>query len=1073
MKLPACVAILAALMACGCPELGLPDGGPFPLPDGGTDTIGINPIEPAGEPVPEIGEPVSLAIINESGIAAGVRARFLVGEVEVRQTILQVPPGRAMDTIGPDLATRVEVQGRFVTGDPTPTVIWVLGHDFQGGGLLRYVLVGPGEEEDECPDDPDKTEAGVCGCGVPDTDSDGDDSADCVDGCPDDPDKTSPGVCGCGTPDEDANNNGKIDCEEEAQPQPTDRDRDGVPDSRDNCPTIPNTDQADYDEDGVGDVCDNCIEGGNGDQMDSDGDRLGDLCDPCPHDELNDADNDELCADEDPCPNDPDNDVDGDGVCGGVDQCPNTTPGMTVDEVGCPTPPVRPDLDRDGDVDQYDFSLFQKCFSGDGLPQNDPACSGALLDGDDDVDEVDALLFNRCYSGSNVPADPACRDCNGNGQDDREDLLGCPQGDPDCADCNADGLPDWCDIAEEISQDQNENDTPDECDPRACCLSGGDCQMLTPTLCEEAEGQSQNLDVDCASAECLQATEACCMPDSGLCYDLTVADCLAQYGTPQGLGSTCQTAMCYTPPMFEACCLPDGQCLETDVYACYSMGGVPQGPGSFCEPGLCTQGGLPAGVLVVKWDAPPGGDGESWETAFQSLQSALAKAGGAYQPTVIGAQAWNEIWVARGTYKPDDGSGERDLGFALLPGVQVYGGFAGNETQREQRNIEEYPTILSGDIGQVDNDQDNSFNVVTAGEGVDGMDALDGFIIEKGHASGREAPDCGGGVLISGGSPGLNNLVIRSNMAAFAGGGMCIQGGSPRLYRCAFESNWAGIQGGGLYADGSLVSLEGCRFGYNATTGQGGALCAHYCSSVLSRCDFVMNEAMQQGGAVVNDGSSLHMANCRFVGNSTTAAGSTGGAIYSAGDYPLLEMMSCLLNGNSAGVGGGIHQNALGVAILVNCTLHRNASLLPEAGGGGIYNEMGDVEATNCIFWDNLGDSGLPSMDAIETTIGRISTVTYSCVPGALGQTPTNTDMNPQFADADGPDNIPGNRDDNLTPTAGVPIAEGGDVAAILDDFGDLDFDLDVSEPTPLDLADHARILGGGVDMGVFEQIPN
>ncbi|MHC5005656.1 MAG: M12 family metallo-peptidase, partial [Planctomycetota bacterium] len=51
---------------------------------------------------------------------------------------------------------------------------------------------------DGCPADPDKTEPGDCGCGVADVDSDGDGAADCVDGCPDDPDKTEPGDCGCG-----------------------------------------------------------------------------------------------------------------------------------------------------------------------------------------------------------------------------------------------------------------------------------------------------------------------------------------------------------------------------------------------------------------------------------------------------------------------------------------------------------------------------------------------------------------------------------------------------------------------------------------------------------------------------------------------------------------------------------------------------------------------------------------------------------------------------------------------------------------------------------------------------------
>ena len=54
---------------------------------------------------------------------------------------------------------------------------------------------------DQCPNDPLKTEPGICGCGTPDTDSDMDNTADCVDGCPTDPKKTQAGVCGCNADD--------------------------------------------------------------------------------------------------------------------------------------------------------------------------------------------------------------------------------------------------------------------------------------------------------------------------------------------------------------------------------------------------------------------------------------------------------------------------------------------------------------------------------------------------------------------------------------------------------------------------------------------------------------------------------------------------------------------------------------------------------------------------------------------------------------------------------------------------------------------------------------------------------
>ena len=48
-----------------------------------------------------------------------------------------------------------------------------------------------------------------------------------------------------------------------------DTDEDGIRDSEDNCPSVPNPDQADSDSDGVGNVCDNCPNTYNPDQNDS------------------------------------------------------------------------------------------------------------------------------------------------------------------------------------------------------------------------------------------------------------------------------------------------------------------------------------------------------------------------------------------------------------------------------------------------------------------------------------------------------------------------------------------------------------------------------------------------------------------------------------------------------------------------------------------------------------------------------------------------------------------------------------------------------------------------------------
>jgi hypothetical protein len=120
---------------------------------------------------------------------------------------------------------------------------------------------GTGDACDGCPNDNTKTVAGQCGCGNADTDTDGDGTADCNDGCPNDITKTVAGICGCGYADS------------------TDTDGDGICGAvTDNCPDVSNTDQLDSDGDGIGDACDNCPNDTNADQADDDSDGLGNVC---------------------------------------------------------------------------------------------------------------------------------------------------------------------------------------------------------------------------------------------------------------------------------------------------------------------------------------------------------------------------------------------------------------------------------------------------------------------------------------------------------------------------------------------------------------------------------------------------------------------------------------------------------------------------------------------------------------------------------------------------------------------------------------------------------------------------
>jgi hypothetical protein len=97
-----------------------------------------------------------------------------------------------------------------------------------------------------------------------------------------------------------------------------DSDGDGIPDTADNCPLVPNPGQADADGDGVGDACDNCVLVFNPGQADTDGDGVGDACDNCIG-----------------TPNPGQADTDGDGVGNACDNCVMVSnPGQSVVATG-------------------------------------------------------------------------------------------------------------------------------------------------------------------------------------------------------------------------------------------------------------------------------------------------------------------------------------------------------------------------------------------------------------------------------------------------------------------------------------------------------------------------------------------------------------------------------------------------------------------------------------------------------------------------------------------------------------------------------------------------------------------
>ena len=516
---------------------------------------------------------------------------------------------------------------------------------------------------------------------------------------------------------------------------------------------------------------------------------------------------------------------------------------------------------------------------------------------------------------------------------------------------------------------------------------------------------------------------------------------------------------------------------------------------------------LSAGTIFVDTDQPfPGSyDGSSWSSAYRTLQGALAQAADG-----------DEIWIAEGTYYPDDlsdGSNAPDPTdtFTIPNGVALYGGFVGNEDSRGEADPEAHPTILDGDLVL-----ENAYHVVTAGDGV----LLSGLTIRNGDATNAptttddpEDNDTSGAIFLTdpANSVTLRDMILEDNKARE---GAVTKGGNWTVENSLFQNNDAenagGVARGGTWqVDDSLFlsnSADNAGVFYSGTwTVRDSA----FRKNTALGPDRTLNwpdDVSNRGGGGVASGIgtpafTLTAVNTEFYRNFADLSGVAGFFSDAANAYTV-NCTNCLFENNAAfegGVSRGGTWNIVQSVFVDNDAITKagvavggkwTVELSTFAKNGGGFNEPrrgrtavngpnnpASWTIRNSVFADedfvpvnadrpdyllDIDDSdgartynflSKEAFAANEDDLASLFAAFWEDIKGTYLLAETADSPFADEADHDGPDDTWGTADDGLRLREGSPAADLGDSGRLVADDLDLDGDNDTSEDLPIDFS--------------------
>lgn len=328
-------------------------------------------------------------------------------------------------------------------------------------------------------------------------------------------------------------------------------------------------------------------------------------------------------------------------------------------------------------------------------------------------------------------------------------------------------------------------------------------------------------------------------------------------------------------------------------------------------------------------------DGLSWATAFTTIQAGI---------DAVRDAGEGEIWIAGGTY-----TATNDTVVVMQRRVHLYGGFAGMETTRDERDWEINETIIDG---------------------------------ESLHQGVWSAPDTH-----------FDGFTVQNGRAGY-GGGMNNYCSNVSVTNCIFRGNTATVYGGGMYNYFSALMMDHCTFTGNTAGSDGGGMYGSYSDLTVGNCTFIGNAAEKDGGGMYDASSKLMLSNSVFLEN--IASGNEDDCyeceLVCMGDdceYVCDYNLSCM----DARGGGGVYNDSSS-PIIVNCTFAGNTAYL---NGGGIHNEDSSAPVLrNLILWE---DSSYGLGQEVYNSCDSSAVITYSCIAGGYtGE--GNLSSDPLFVDA-------------------------------------------------------------------------